>query len=77
MNRRGVVAVTWFARVKTTIQMIAIVVLIANPPVLDQPWVVLGYTLLYVAAAMTLVSMAIYLHAAWPTLRHGLTQQGS
>ena len=77
MNRRGVVAVTWFARVKTTIQMIAIVVLIANPPVLDQPWVMLGYTLLYIAAVMTLISMVLYLHAAWPTLRHGLTQQGS
>jgi len=77
MNRRGIVAVTWFARVKTTIQMIAIVVLIANPPVLDRPWVLTGYVLLYVAAAMTLVSMALYLQAAWPTLRQGLTQQGS
>jgi CDP-diacylglycerol--glycerol-3-phosphate 3-phosphatidyltransferase len=77
MNRRGVVAVTWFARVKTTIQMIAIVVLIANPPVLDRPWVMLGYALLYVAAVMTLISMVLYLHAAWPTLRYGLTQQGS
>jgi CDP-diacylglycerol--glycerol-3-phosphate 3-phosphatidyltransferase len=36
MNRRGIVAVTWFARVKTTIQMIAIVVLLANPPVFAE-----------------------------------------
>jgi CDP-diacylglycerol--glycerol-3-phosphate 3-phosphatidyltransferase len=77
MNRRGVVAVTWFARVKTTIQMIAIVVLIANPPVLDRPWVLIGYSLLYVAAVMTLISMVIYLRSAWPTLRQGFTQQGS
>jgi len=77
MNRRGIVAVTWFARVKTTIQMIAIVVLIANPPVLDRPWVMVGYGLLYVAATMTLISMVLYLRAAWPTLRQGLTQQGS
>ena len=77
MNRRGVVAVTWFARVKTTVQMIAIVILIANPPILDRPWVLLGYGLLYVAAVMTLISMSLYLRAAWPTLRQGFTQQGS
>ena len=77
MNRRGVIAVTWFSRVKTALQMIAIVILIANPPVLDRPWVIVGYALLYVAAVMTLISMIIYLRAAWPTLRQGLTQQGS
>ncbi len=77
MNRRGIVAVSWFARLKTTVQMVAIVVLIANPPVLDRPWVMTGYVLLYIAAVMTLISMALYLQAAWPTLRQGLTQQGS
>jgi CDP-diacylglycerol--glycerol-3-phosphate 3-phosphatidyltransferase len=77
MNRRGVVAVTWFARVKTTVQMIAIVILIANPPNLERPWVLIGYSLLYVAATMTLISMWLYLQAAWPTLRIGLTQKGS
>lgn len=77
MNRRGLIAVTWFARVKTTIQMVAIVVLIANPPVLDRPWVIAGYALLYLAAVMTLISMVLYIKAAWPTLRQGLTQQGA
>lgn len=76
MNRRGIIAVTWFARAKTTIQMIAIVVLIANPPDLTRNWVLVGYALLYLAAVMTLISMVMYLRAAWPTLRHGLTQQG-
>ena len=76
MNRRGIIAVTWFARAKTTIQMIAIVVLIANPPDLTRNWVLVGYVLLYLAAVMTLISMVMYLRAAWPTLRHGLTQQG-
>jgi CDP-diacylglycerol--glycerol-3-phosphate 3-phosphatidyltransferase len=77
MNRRGIVAVTWFARAKTTIQMVAIVVLLANPPDLTRPWVVAGYVLLYLAAVMTLISMVMYLRAAWPTLLHGMTQQGS
>lgn len=77
MNRRGVIKVTWFARVKTTFQMVAIVVLIANPPLLDRPWVMAGYALLYLAAAMTLISMVLYIRAAWPTLLQGLSQQGA
>ena len=77
MNRRGVVKVTWFARLKTTIQMVAIVVLIANPPILDRPWVIAGYALLYLAAVMTLISMVTYIRAAWPTLRQGWTQRGA
>lgn len=77
MNRRGVVKVTWFGRLKTTIQMVSIVVLIANPPVLDRPWVIVGYALLYLAAVMTLISMVLYIRAAWPTLRQGMTQQGA
>ncbi len=77
MNRRGVIAVTWFARAKTTFQMVAIVVLLANPPDFTRPWVITGYVLLYLAAVMTLISMVFYLKAAWPALRHGLTQQGA
>ena len=77
MNRRGVIAVTWFARAKTTFQMVAIVVLIANPPDLTRPWVITGYVLLYLAAVMTLISMVLYLRAAWPTLRVGFTQKGT
>ncbi len=77
MNRRGIIAVTWFARVKTTVQMVAIVVLLANPPDLSRSWVVAGYVLLYLAAVMTLISMVKYLRAAWPTLRIGFTQQGA
>lgn len=75
MNRRGVVAVSWFGRVKTIFQMVAIVVLLANPPVFEDPWVILGYVLLYIAAGMTLISMVVYLRAAWPTLMDGLASQ--
>jgi len=76
MNRRGMVKVAWLGQVKTTFQMIALVVLLANPPVLSSHWVQLGYVLLYVAAIMTLWSMILYLHAAWPSLRSGWDQQG-
>ncbi len=74
MNRRGVVKVSWIGRVKTTLQMLAILVLLANPPEFADPWVWLGYVMLYAAALLTLWSMGLYLRAAWPTLRHGLEQ---
>ena len=72
MNRRGLVAVSWMARVKTGLQMLAIFILLANPPVMNRPWVVLGLVLLYAAALLTIWSMVIYGRAAWPTLREGL-----
>lgn len=77
MNRSGAVSVAWFGRVKTTFQMVAIAVLLANPPSLQLLWVKVGYGLLYVAAIMTLVSMVAYLRKAWPALKMGLNQQGS
>jgi CDP-diacylglycerol--glycerol-3-phosphate 3-phosphatidyltransferase/cardiolipin synthase len=51
---------------KTTVQMIAIILLI----LIDTESVVygLGMFLLYVAAVLTLWSMLLYLRAAWPSL---------
>jgi hypothetical protein len=48
--------------------MVSIVLLIIGGPVLGLPIVVLGVVLLYVAALLTLWSMALYLRAAWPSL---------
>ncbi|MYD98372.1 MAG: CDP-diacylglycerol--glycerol-3-phosphate 3-phosphatidyltransferase [Gammaproteobacteria bacterium] len=76
MNRRGLVAVSWMARVKTGLQMLAIFILLANPPVMNRPWVILGLVLLYAAALLTIWSMVIYGRAAWPTLREGLRDNG-
>ena len=75
MNRRGLVAVTMISKVKTTLQMIAITLLLANAPDLDDAWVMAGYALLYVAMLMTLWSMCVYLVAAWPTLEHDLKRK--
>ncbi|MEE4297811.1 MAG: CDP-diacylglycerol--glycerol-3-phosphate 3-phosphatidyltransferase [Pseudomonadales bacterium] len=69
MQRRGVVAVKWLGKVKTVFQMVAIIVLLANPADLASRWVQIGYVLLYAAAVLTLWSMVSYLQAAWPTLR--------
>lgn len=76
MNSRGVVAVSWLGRAKTTIQMVAIFLLLANPAEPDRPWVLVGYALLYAAVLLTLVSMFNYLRAAWPTLLEGATSSG-
>ncbi len=59
-------------KVKTGVQIAAILVLLAFPPGSDQRLVTLGYVLIYLAAIMTLISMVMYLRAAWPTLRAGL-----
>ena len=75
MNRRGVVAASWLGRVKTVFQMVAVVVLLANPPAFDRPWVLIGYALIYVAAIMTLISMVLYLKAAWPSLVDGMRDE--
>lgn len=78
MNRRGLVAVSALARIKTGAQMLAIAMLLANPPTtLAQPLALAGLTLLYGAAALTIYSMVVYLRAAWPSLRDGLFEQPS
>ena len=68
MNSRGLVAVSSMGKIKTVIQMIAILVLLANPPNIAMPWVIVGYICLYCASIMTLWSMINYVQAAWPTL---------
>ena len=72
MNSSVTVAVSVLGKVKTTLQMVAIAVLLALPPESTAAIVFIGYGLLYVAALMTLWSMSLYLQAAWPTLKQGL-----
>jgi len=66
MGKRGQVAVSWIGKVKTTLQMIALLVLLAFAP--GTPLALLGVVTLYVAALLTLWSMFLYLKAAWPHL---------
>nr|WP_256835661.1 CDP-diacylglycerol--glycerol-3-phosphate 3-phosphatidyltransferase [Pseudomonas oleovorans] len=67
LGARAHVAVSNLAKWKTAAQMLALVILLGNPPVFTF-WVVLGYILLVVAAVLTLWSMLQYLLAAWPHL---------
>lgn len=67
LGARAKVAVSGIGKWKTAAQMVALVILLANPPVMTL-WVGMGYALLLVAAALTLWSMVMYLAAAWPHL---------
>ncbi len=68
LGKRASVAVSFVGKIKTASQMVAIVVLLAVGNQMDSPYRILGYILLYLAAALTLWSMVIYLKAAWPDL---------
>ncbi len=70
MGKRGMVAVSWVGKLKTTLQMVAILVLLAFPP--GHEIALLGVVVLYAAAALTLWSMAQYLKAAWPHLSRSM-----
>ena len=67
LGARAHVAVSSLGKWKTAAQMVALVILLGNPPQLTV-WVGTGYVLLLVAAGLTLWSMLQYLLAAWPHL---------
>ncbi|MGH1470113.1 MAG: CDP-diacylglycerol--glycerol-3-phosphate 3-phosphatidyltransferase [Cellvibrionaceae bacterium] len=68
LGKRASVAVSYLGKIKTTVQMAAIIVLLAFEPVSGSFFTVVGYILLYVAAFLTLWSMLLYIKAAWPVL---------
>ncbi len=65
---RTQVAVSAIGKIKTTMQMIALLLLLYEEPLWTIPTFVVGIVCLYVAAILTLWSMVIYLRAAWPSL---------
>ncbi|MFK7160845.1 CDP-diacylglycerol--glycerol-3-phosphate 3-phosphatidyltransferase [Marinospirillum sp. MEB164] len=67
LGERASVAVSWIGKVKTTFQMLAIILLLYFPPATLGAY--LSLALLYVAAGLTLWSMYQYLRAATPHLR--------
>ncbi len=68
VGKRTSMAVTFFSKVKTVMQMVALVLLIWFAP--DTPvWILWsGVLLLWVAAVLTLWTMIAYLKVAWPDL---------
>lgn len=65
LGKRASVAVSWVGKIKTGAQMGALFLLIWQHSI-EMEWV--GFTFLYIATALTLWSMAVYLKAAWPVL---------
>lgn len=68
LGARTQLAVSRLGKWKTAAQMLALIILLGNPPAFSL-WVALGYCLLLVAAGLTLWSMLLYVQAAWPHLR--------
>jgi len=62
----GRVAVSMVGKLKTTAQMVAVLLLLYREPLWGFPTLDVGLGLLWVAAALTLWSMLHYLLAAWP-----------
>ncbi len=66
------VAVSRAGKVKTAVQMVAIILMLYGHPAAGVPIYLIGLALLYLAGALTVFSMCLYLEAAWPQLRaHG------
>jgi len=68
LGERAQVAVSVIGKIKTTAQMIALLLLLYQKPIGELDTVILGLVALYVAAILTLWSMVIYVRAAWPVL---------
>lgn len=67
IGKRASVTVGYIGKVKTALQMLALVLLLASTPFVSW-WGTLGFFLLYVSAILTIWSMVIYLSIAWPDL---------
>jgi CDP-diacylglycerol--glycerol-3-phosphate 3-phosphatidyltransferase len=66
IGKRTSVVVSSLGKIKTTLQMLALMVLIYCNPATSTTVIVIGYALLYAAAILTIWSMVIYLKTAWP-----------
>ncbi len=68
IGEQGTVKVGWLGKLKTIFQMTAISCLLFQTDVWEIPVILVGEVLLYLSAALTLWSMWVYLHAAWPIM---------
>ena len=63
------VAVTWFGKWKTTVQIFGISMMLYQQDLGPLPIYDIGRVLLYAAAGLTILSMLDYLRSAWPSFR--------
>jgi CDP-diacylglycerol--glycerol-3-phosphate 3-phosphatidyltransferase/cardiolipin synthase len=69
IGKRSNVAVAMIGKIKTAAQMIAILLLLYFDNIGHFNTALVGTWLIYLAAVLTLVSMAYYLKAAWPIIK--------
>ncbi|BDU16978.1 CDP-diacylglycerol--glycerol-3-phosphate 3-phosphatidyltransferase [Lysobacter auxotrophicus] len=69
LGQRATVKVATIGKIKTIVQMVALVCLLYQEPLLGVNIFVIGEWLLAAAALLTLWSGFAYLRAAWPVLR--------
>ena len=69
---RAGMAVSTLGKVKTTVQIIAIALLLYSQDLVRFPRLLVGELMLYVASALTIWSMAGYLKSAWPAISSGV-----
>ena len=65
IGKRASVSVSKLGKIKTTVQMFALIILLYCDNATNAFLVFTGYILLYAAAVLTIWSMLIYLKAAW------------
>lgn len=75
LGARATVAVSMVGKIKTTLQIIAIVILLLFDPAKFKIMQYVGIAALYIAAILTLWSMIVYLRAAWPSFRAATPQK--
>lgn len=68
IGKRASVKVSYVAKIKTTVQMLALILLLLVNSDSSLLFRIIASGLLYVAAGLTLYTMVIYLLAAWPDL---------
>lgn len=69
---RAGMAVSTLGKVKTTVQIIAIALLLYSQDLVGFPTLLVGEWMLYVASALTIWSMVGYLKSAWPAISSGV-----
>ena len=68
IGKRTYVAVSRIGKYKTSVQIVALFMLIYRDSIFGIPVYTIGLGLLYVAVVLTLWSMFVYLRAAWPVI---------
>ena len=68
LGNSATVKVSFVGKAKTVSQMVALGFMIYDEPFMGLPIFDTGLAIFYLAAILTIVSMAIYLRAAWPVI---------